>query len=354
MVHSAGKYKLPLVYGNAIKDGADNTAAYNPGGTASETFSTNFVNHAGDAITDPWIKNNGITVTQAKLLWQDAQGLITAVGIDGDYLTLTVGTDAETQEGNAVIAAKAGETIVWSWHIWVTKQTFATLTTVDTGSHTYQLTPVNLGWVGDATSAIGGYNTYYQWGRKDAFIPSNPIPSTGTANTNHTVYNISNNDVTSTAFSHTEDNDMTIGGNIQHPTVHNRNTSISSPCDTKYYNMWDAQQTSNTNAAAATVKTVYDPCPPGFCVPTNGLYIYIKSQTEYAYAFNNGCTYNGVFFPASGYRSYNSDNLAQVGTNGYYWSATRSSSNTFYFGSKNWALGDSYRTSGYPVRAVAE
>jgi hypothetical protein len=151
----------------------------------------------------------GIAVNSAELLWQDAQGLVTAVGIDGDYLTLTVGKDADTQEGNAVIAAKDAEgTIVWSWHIWVTKQTFATLTEVNTGSHTYQLTPVNLGWVGEATSTTG-YCTFYQWGRKDAFIPS-----TGGSDTNHTVYGINNNDVTTTAFSHTNDNSMTIGGNI--------------------------------------------------------------------------------------------------------------------------------------------
>ena len=271
MVHTAGKYKLPLVYGNAIKDGATNAAAYTGVSGQLETFPR----HDGSAITAPWIKNNGITVTQAELLWQDAQGLVTAVDIDGDYLTLTVGKNAAAQEeeGNAVIAAKDAEgTIVWSWHIWVTKQTFATLTEVNTGSHTYQLTPVNLGWVGDATSATG-YNTYYQWGRKDAFIPS-----TGTANTNHTVYDINNNDVTTTAFSHTNDRNVTIGGNIQHPTVHNLNNNTTlGPCNTKYYNMWDAQQTSNAeNTAAATVKTVYDPCPPGVCVPTIGLYNYIK------------------------------------------------------------------------------
>ena len=361
MVHKAGYYKLPLVYGNAIKDGTDNTAAYT--GVENSNTTLTFPRHDDQAITAPWIKDNGITVTQAELLWQDAEDLVTAVGIDGDYLTLTVGKNATTQEGNAVIAAKAGETIVWSWHIWVTKQTFNNLTeiaaevtsTTPSTSYTYSVTPVNLGWVGDATSGATGYCTYYQWGRKDAFIPS-----TGTANTNHTVYDISNNDVTTTAFSHTDVADVTIGGNIQYPTVHYRNTSTGSPCDTKYYNMWDAQQTSNTNAAAATVKTVYDPCPPGFCVPTIGLYNYIKSQTEYA--FNNGCTYNGVFFPASGIRNYSNGVLSYVGTNGYYWSATPSSSTSvsgtlvrvFYFGSKNWAQGDSRRTSGYPVRAVAE
>jgi hypothetical protein len=117
MVQTAGKYKLPLVYGNAIKDGADNTVAYNPGGTTSTNYCANFVNHAGTAINAPWItkstsgegvnKGMGIAVKSAELLWQDAKGLVTAVGIDGDYLTLTVGKNATAQEGNALIAAKA-------------------------------------------------------------------------------------------------------------------------------------------------------------------------------------------------------------------------------------------------------
>ena len=343
MVHTAGKYKLPLVYGNAIKDGATNAAAYTGVSGQLETFPR----HDGSAITAPWIKNNGITVTQAELLWQDAQGLVTAVDIDGDYLTLTVGKNAAAQEGNAVVAAKDGEgTIVWSWHIWVTKQTFATLTEVNTDSHTYQLTPVNLGWVGEANSTTG-YCTFYQWGRKDAFIPS-----TGGSTTNHTVYNISNVDVTTTAFSHTDDNDMTIGGNIQHPTVHYRNTSTLGPCNTQYYNMWDAQQTSTDIAAAATVKTVYDPCPPGFRVPTIGLYNYIGSQTVPGTDY----TFSGVFFPASGTRGYSSGDLS-VGIWGYNWSATPYDGNRgryFSFNSSRGSLGYSSRATGCPVRAVAE
>lgn len=355
MVHKAGKYKLPLVYGNAIKDGAANTAAYNPDEmTTSNPYCANFVNHADQAITAPWIKdnkdatNNNITVTTAELLWQDAQGLITAVDIseDGDYLTLTVGKNAAAQEGNAVVAAKDGEgTIVWSWHIWVTKQTFATLADINTGSYTYSVTPVNLGWVGDATSTTG-YCTFYQWGRKDAFIPGTGIKD----NTdNHTVYDIDNAPVS--GFSHTDDNSMTIGGNIQHPTVHNYNNSTQSPCNTQYFNMWDAQKASNTIAAAATVKTVYDPCPPGFCVPTSGLYNYIGSQTSTDY------TYSGVFFPASGYRNGGSGDLGSVGSNGCYWSATPrdgASGRIFYFDSSSWGLRNDSRASGYPVRAVAE
>ena len=42
--------------------------------------------------------------------------------------------------------------------------------------------------------------------------------------------------------------------------------------------MWDAQQTSTSdNIATPTVKTVYDPSPAGFCVPTGNLYYYVKN-----------------------------------------------------------------------------
>ena len=352
MVHTAGKYKLPLVYGNAIKGGQTNVVAYT--GIGANNIPT-FVNHADVAIADPWIKNHNVTVDGAELLWQDAEGLITEVGIDGDYLTLTVGKDAETQEGNAVIAAKAGNTIVWSWHIWLTKQTFSDLTEVaatvtsNNTSYIYKLTPVNLGWVGDATSTTG-YNTYYQWGRKDAFIPSTGIKD-NTAN--HTVYDISNHEVT--GFSHTFDNSVTIGGNIQNPTVHNYTSISGGPCNTVHYKMWDAQQANFTIVAAATVKTVYDPCPPGFCVPTMGLYTYIGSQT--IPEWNTGYTHSGVFFPASGYRYYLDGILHKVGTIGYCWSATAYDSirgRYFYFHYGSWGYHSVFHSYEYPVRAVAE
>ena len=367
MVHTAGYYKLPLVYGNAIKNGAANTVAYNPGElTTTLAYCKNFYNHADQVITDPWIKNNGITVTQAELLWQDAKGLITAVGIDGDYLTLTVGKDATSQEGNALIAAKdAGGTIVWSWHIWVTKQTFTDLTAVDTGviggtpSHTYLVTPVNLGWVGDATSATG-YQTYYEWGRKDPFIPS-----TGTGNTDHTVYDINNNPLQKGYTSSTDF--VGIGGNIKNPTTF-YNVSLK-PNSSVAYNMWDAQQTSTSdNIATPTVKTVYDPSPAGFCVPTGNLYKFIRNTSNdthiiFTWDVDNMGRYPksvtpNFFFPASVYRRRDiSGKLDGVSSIGYYWSANAYSDNAgheFYFISNERQWGSAYRANGFSVRAVAE
>ena len=372
MVHTAGDYKLPLVYGNAIKNGAANTAAYT-GITNTKTTLT-FPNHAGTAINAPWItkattgtgadKGMGIVVSTAELLWQDAQGLITAVGIIGDYLTLTVGKNASEQEGNAVIAAKTSDgTIVWSWHIWVTKETFAAadLTTVTTGSHNYSVTPVNLGWVPTGGDGKQGYAPYYQWGRKDAFIPG-----TWNANTDHTVYDISNTAVTRLTYK--ASTTATIADNIKNPTTH-YDSNTHGPCNTTYYNMWDAQQTGTDNITTATKKTVYDPCPAGFCVPTGNLYNFMGNDgtrpmttwdgTNKGATWNTGITGNALFFPASGYRKYGDGTLNAVGSSGYCWSASPTSYDSGYasdlgFDSSNWGWDKSDRATGLPVRAVAE
>ena len=361
MVHTAGDYKLPLVYGNAIKAGETNAAAYT-GVTGNSKATATFPRHDGQAITAPWIKDNGITVTTAELLWQDAKGLVTAVGISGEYLTLTVGKDATTQEGNAVVAAKdADGNIVWSWHIWVTKQTFAAadLTTVATGSHNYTVTPVNLGWVSTSADGKKGYSTFYQWGRKDA------VKGTG-APANANVYDISG--ATVTGLTYTKSTTATIADNIKNPTTFYY-VGSGRPSTATYFNLWDAQQTGSDNITTATKKTVYDPSPAGFCVPTGNLYYYFSNgssrslstwdSTNKGATWNLGITANALFFPASGYRNVDDGSLSEVGSTGYYWaaSATSSSTNharTLYFYSSNWCLNNNLRSDGFPVRAVAE
>ena len=371
MVHTAGNYCLPLVYGNAIKNGAANTAAYT--GVSGSSTTATFPNHAGNAINAPWItkstsgsgvdKGMGIAVTSAELLWQDAEGLVTAVGISGDYLTLTVGRNASSQQGNALIAVKnSSGTIVWSWHIWLTRQTFATsdLSTVSTSNYTYKVAPVNVGWVGNVTGL--GYNTFYQWGRKDPFIPTK-----GDNIYNHTVYNISNQTVT-TALNYAEGDNVTIADNIKNPTTHyycSNSGKTMGPCITTYYNMWDAQQTSDgDNIQAATKKTVYDPCPPGFCVPTVGLYRYItnggNSYSKYDQTnigLNVTIASPALFFPSSGARGDVGAAASGVKEAGHYWSATPAYAQygrEMQFSGWTPSLNTRKRAWGCAIRAVAE
>ena len=393
LVHAAGTYKLPLVYGNAIKNGTTNESAYYT--TQTSNTLQRLVNHNNTGITDPWIKNHSITVGGAKLVWEDINGLISNVGISGDYLTFEVDA-SKIAEGNAVIAATTGSggtgDIVWSWHIWTTAQTLAEsdLTTVTTTApHTYKVAPVNVGQVngivktgatvyaGDlckvqavaggmtvefqvqaADYITGGTNqfypsTYYQWGRKDA-MPTclNWYDDSHTARSSFT-----------TASS------GTIADNIKNPLTW-YNVSYKPHNDTKY-NYWDMNQTSTGNITTATVKTVYDPCPPGFCVPTGNLYNFMgnngsrsdgtfttgQGKTWSASTYSAYTTGNDLFFPASGYRDFSDGSLDDVGGYGFYWSASASISNYgpyLYFDSGYWSWDDSLRASGFPVRAVAE
>lgn len=402
LVHASGTYKIPLVYGNAIKDGSTNRNAY----YTTQTTNTiqNFVNHndagiyTGNDGTDPWIKNHSITVAGAKLVWQDVQGMISSVGISGDYLTFTVDPD-NIAPGNAVIAATTGENgtgdIVWSWHIWVTTETLSNLTTVS-AAHTYRLAPVNVGWVSstvrtytgntckvqvssnnitltfditqaDGTMPLSGYHPYYQWGRKDALIPS-----TGSGNYNHNTWDIDGNVLTSssnnTCYSLVS-GAYSIGTTIKNPIKHYYNSSNYGPYNETKYNYWDAENTTldnsnSTSRAVATVKTVYDPCPPDFCVPTSNCFYYIYSNYSSYFTWTSspaGRTWKmsgaNVFFPASGLRSNSSGTLGSVGSGGYSWTATPYSTDSgrylfFDSGSTYWS--NTGRALGFAVRAVAE
>ena len=391
LVHAPGTYKLPLVYGNAIKNG-DETSTSSFYTTQTSNTLQRLQNHTGAGITTPWIKTQiGSCPDGARLIWQDVQGLISSVGIDSSdngYLTFTVDED-NIAEGNAVIAATLSGTVVWSWHIWVTTETLSNTTVVATGSHDYTVAPVNLGQVnsvvGSGTiyagsmcrvratangvtlefevtqpdymemSSVTPYpGTYYQWGRKDAMMPATgAYDMSGTAIAS---YNSSDGTYATSA---------SISTNIQNPdkwyNVSNKPHSASA------YNYWDMNQTSTGDIATATVKTVYDPCPPGFCVPTGNLWYYLgnggsrtMSTWDLSYrtaTWKIGITGDPIMFPASGRRAYSGGSVGNVGSRGYCWSASALNSNDVHdldFRSSNWYWYYNYRSSGYSVRPVAE
>lgn len=398
LVHAPGTYKIPLVYGNAIKNGNEASTASFYTSNTSNTLQR-LVNHADAGITSPWIKTQlGSCPDGAQLIWEDVKGMISSVDIDtsgNGFLTFTVDAD-NIAEGNAVIAATLSGTVVWSWHIWVTTQTLSDLTTI-AATHTYQVAPVNVGQVtgtivsgatiyaGDICTVTctnngvsmeftvtakdytsGGttyYNPspYYQWGRKDAMYPS-----TGGYNSAGTLISTYSGSTLVTATS------ATPGATIQHPDYWYYNSSNYGPYGTNStyagkYNYWDMNQTSTGNITTATVKTVYDPCPPGFCVPTGNLYYYMgntgSSNSSYGtwQSTPPGRTwiYGGAnnFFPASGYRSNGHGSLSGVGSGGYSWSASANGSGSGHnlnFSSSGWYWNSYYRSCGFPVRAVAE
>ncbi|MDE6370327.1 MAG: fimbrillin family protein, partial [Duncaniella sp.] len=100
IINSPGIYSIPLVYGNAIKNGAANTSAY----TATSQLRT-FVNHTGNGITDPYIYNNSdCTPADAVLVWEDHLNLIRDVKLSDDSKSIILDIPhSSIRQGNALV-----------------------------------------------------------------------------------------------------------------------------------------------------------------------------------------------------------------------------------------------------------
>ena len=408
LISAPGHYRIPLVYGNAIKNGSDNPSSYQTSHTGT-TILSNFQDHAGNAINDPWIeKTNGganAGVNGAKIVWADEKDLVTSPSIAHDasnnaYLDFEVKA-ADIKSGNAVVAVTKGGTVVWSWHLWFAPQSALTpIPVTNYQNKVYNFTEETLGWkptkwegstyntprtvkvrveqtianngtkqVSDITitqnpgTVRTGIATLYQFGRKDAFpgMDETQLPQ-GSINKN-------------------AGNNMSITNGIQYPdrfymSGSNWNNNYG------YYNLWSADNTVtggwNVGNDNLVVKTVYDPSPVGFKMPANNAFTGFTADgkndgaknvdgTDDLQTFSNNFGHNfwtsssktaTIHFPASGYRSYDDGSLNSVGYNGYYWSAvpgyTYGGCSLSFKSDKVNPLDDITRSHGVAVRPVSE
>ena len=377
VISAPGHYRIPLVYGNAIENGATNANAYishAPTGTSNESYVLrNFKDHAGANITDPWIeKTNGganTGVDGAEVVWADAADLvhspsITHVGGEA-FLDFEV-KQSDIQSGNAVVAVKKNGTTVWSWHLWFApKDALDKIPVTNHQGVVYNFTKETLGWkptqwsgsssartvkvkveqtvanngtkmyaVINITQKPGsvkwGATTFYQFGRKDAF-PG--VDASKLAANSHFTENAGDN--------------MSIMNGIQNPgSFYTGGNSWynTPPTGYTYYNLWSADNTTTGFNDNSVVKTVYDPCPVGFKMPasnaftgftTTGQYAFMQSQFNVEgpldwqtnqnnqglnFWTNNSKTAT-INFPASGTRHYSVGSLIDTGNRGTYWSA---------------------------------
>lgn len=337
IVSAPGWYMLPLVYGNARKNGNNNTDAYNPSSlTAGTGVLKPFRKHDNSDITGPNISGT----SSAGLVWQDAHNLVTNIGVyNTSYIRFYVDPEMICQ-GNAVIAAKnSSGTILWSWHIWVTDQTMTTHSRWG-----YSFMPVNLGWCdggsitygrrefqvrfvqdgsnitrgtfttyqnqnGSSTTLLGNC-TYYQWGRKDPMVPAKG--TSDNVNDNKTVYLASGESTNTINIAKINEFTPTIGWSIQNPDrllladSHGTDYEYDDWLRTTHFNnLWNTKSAETGSNVTAKGKTVYDPCPPGYLVPPAGG---IPKDTDTGYslgtynATNNWYTQSGMNWPVVGCR----------------------------------------------------
>lgn len=409
LISAPGHYRIPLVYGNAIKNGATNSNAYETTATGTYVLQ-HFKDHNNQNITDPWIEKSNAAnagIDGAKIVWADEQDLVhlsaSPIKQDGGnaYLDFEV-KQADIKSGNAVVAVTKNGTVLWSWHLWFApKDALDKIKVTNHQNKNYDFTKEALGWkpiqwsgstyssartvkvkveqtvanngtkqeaVINITQNPGnvkqGATTLYQFGRKDAF-PG--VDASKLATNSHFTENAGDN--------------MSIENGIQHPDRYyaggsNWNNNYG------YYNLWSADNTVtggwNVGNDNLVVKTVYDPSPVGFKMPANNAFTGFTADgkndgtknvdgTDVEQTFSNNFGHNfwtsssktaTINFPASGFRFSNGGALTDVGRSGYYWLAVPGSSSNgcdLLFHSFNVRpLSDDARSFGFAVRPVSE
>ena len=211
IVRAVGTYRIPLVYGNAIKNGMTNNPAFTRQGT---TYTADFVNHLGNAITSPYIEENtGCTANAAGLLWQTAAGSINNIsiyqGTDCNYIQFDALSIPDTNGLAVLYVTDSNDDIMWSWTIWLTKEVQPNITLTNYTEVKYEMMGLPFGAIWDA-GKTHYVVPHYQWGRKDPMVPAAAYNSTS----NMTVYDISGN--TYTGFgTYGIDNDADEGGTVR-------------------------------------------------------------------------------------------------------------------------------------------
>lgn len=409
LISAPGHYRIPLVYGNAIKNGATNSNAYETTATGTYVLQ-HFKDHNNQNITDPWIEKSNAAnagIDGAKIVWADEQDLVhlsaSPIKQDGGnaYLDFEV-KQADIKSGNAVVAVTKNGTVLWSWHLWFAPKD--ALDKIEVTNHQnvkYYFTKEALGWkliqwsgstyssartvkvkveqtvANNGTKQVAvlnitqnpggkkeGITTLYQFGRKDAF-PG--VDASKLATNSH--------------FTENAGDHMSIMNGIQHPDFYytggsNWNSNYG------YYNLWSADNTVtgdwNVGNDNPVVKTVYDPSPVGFKMPANNAFTGFTADgqnestmnvdgTDDRQTFSNNFGHNfwtssskkaTINFPASGFRFSKDGSLEDVGGSGYYWLAVPSGLNNgcnLLFHSYNVRpLSNDARDFGFSVRPVSE
>lgn len=403
VISAPGYYRIPLVYGNAITGGKDNTKAYicnrpTPTPLPEDRFLRKFKDHLGNGIDNPWIeKTHGganAGVNGAKLVWADEANLVHLAAApivhDGGnaYLQFEVRA-SDIKSGNAVVAATKDGTVVWSWHLWFAPQ--SALTPIEVTNHQgvkYNFTTETVGW--KPTKWEG---TVYQSPRSVKFRVEQTIANNGKKQYTDititqkpgnkregivTLYQFGNKN----AYPGTDDNlvgsfnidlqiHITVPEIIQNPQKYYPTTNMF-----PHVNSWAADDITGGYSDNPVIKTVYDPSPVGFKMPASNAFTGFTSdgklqsdndkinadfprdfqqyKDNYGHNFwTNSNKTATIFFPIVVDRLYVSGYLSTGYDVGPCWTAMNCIMQSFNISVVNPAF-DVYASSGVSIRPVTE
>lgn len=300
-------------------------------------FAADYVNKAKDTAFDKSL------ITSADWLWSSGNEPIVSDVVYGKSGAIFFNVSASAS-GNAVIAAVDNSgNIVWSWHIWVTPDKNPLEPTHYTRNSAWLMSDRNIGSQSNKQDDISAYGLYYQWGRKDPFPAANVIISEskedaafGNCTAAYTINTATFPSAQFKSVRNTAIGSDDIAFTIANPTVNIHYNSQKSGSDagtnTWAYNLNLQSFTALWCSTTNRVKTVYDPCPSGWCVPVDPAYSwrnvdkfsisagsltsgYLFDATDGSSASQGGKSY----YPACGSRR--AGQLYNIGNQAVYWTA---------------------------------
>ena len=276
---------------------SDRSVDLNAGGTSNcylvktgktYKFNATIKGNGGSDGKSKYIETYGTSIegiAYADLLWEsrtDGDRTMSREIIDGapvfngGYVTFTTGR----MEGNALIAVKDIKgNILWSWHIWVCDDEVTSHDHINpAGQVVAQIMDRNLGALNNIPMDVNNRGMFYQWGRKDPFMPSRSpyranLESGNVASCNEPNWEVGDGSaewVVSRDFS--AKNITSAPGNI--PLAVANPTSFLYPYGnaSHWYTTSTSEETIKSSLWSADVKTIFDPCPVGYKMPGRNLY----------------------------------------------------------------------------------
>ena len=339
----------------AIRDGSNLAAD-------GETANCYIVSEPG-AFKFPMVKGNDAEhtlsgITRVGVLWETTNtaaapavnDIIKDVTFNGHFVYFN--TPASLKNGNAVIAAYRDNDIAWSWHIWVCKDYDPVTSAQTLYTKPRPMMDRNLGALSNSPSTALANGLFYQWGRKDPFpgAVENYVSADGGAGT----YMATTEGKLKTAPS----TGVTVDYVVEHPDVF-ITSSDGYWLPVAINSLWGI---TVSNAVETAVKSIYDPCPPGWKVPrarvmngtqhvvseeawagldektSGGLYRWSRRVTHGLY-INTTVSGTEAWYPTNGYIDRNGK-VIMVGQYACYWSCS------FYGGGMSFAMEVSRDMSG--------
>ncbi len=261
-------------------------------------------------------------VEYCKIIWETSKGLVTLIDdINDDVkkngINQTTGCmeyevhDVTDQWGSSVFATGHGgnaligafdknDILLWSWHIWVVAD-FADGVKTETWVTGVKFIDRYLGAF-DNQPGSRSFGLLYQWGRKDPFI--GPVRDERERNfyevkkarTYHYLQKSGQKYVWDDwGENGTSGIEESVAAAIQHPTTLMTGGFLSENHKSDHYKgMWGSKS-ANINAKDNGCKTMWDPCPPGYRVPS--VHSFNFSYNSSINVFTNNWRYNMEFVP---------------------------------------------------------